>query len=152
GAAALDGGGYAVSLLNEEHHQHDLEVLATCLSTTATTDNVLALVKSTAMVAKQTTAVMTSFCPADFPVALGGFSNAAGRALLKDVSSAPVWGTSANPLILSQVDDGELGPPVGWQTKVFNGNFAATKEVIAFAVCGNAPSLRTYVYSIRVPE
>ena len=36
GAAPLDGGGYAVSLFNEEHHQHDLEVMVTCLATATT--------------------------------------------------------------------------------------------------------------------
>ena len=151
-AAPLEGGGYSVSLLNEEHHPHDVEVMATCLATAAATDNTLTLVKSTVTTAKQSIGTATSFCPSDFPVALGGFSNADGRVLLQDMGSAPVWGTSSNPIPLGEVEDGQMGPPIGWQMRVFNANYVSAAEIIGFGICGNAPSLQTYIYSVPVPQ
>src|SRR5262249_26986079 len=70
---------------------------------------------------------------------------------LLDMESGPVWGTSANPVPLSQIADGQTGPPAGWQVKVFN-NFFVPAEIVAFTICGNVPSLQTFVYSVPVPQ
>src|SRR5262249_38062850 len=104
--APLDGAGYAVTDVNEEHHQHEGEFIATCLAIGGVADNALVLVSNSVSVAKRATGTATTFCPAESPVALGGFSNAGGYRL-QDLGSAPVWGTSANPVTLASMDDGE---------------------------------------------
>ena len=150
-AAQLDGGGYAVFLLNSNAtHQHDLEVLVTCLTAAATTDNALTLVKATVSAASKSIGTAMSFCPPDSPVALGGFSNA-DTVLLQDTGSAPVWGTSSNPVLLGDVADGQTGPPTGWQMTVLNTNSAAA-GIIAYSICGKAPALQTFIYSVAVPQ
>src|SRR5262245_30256552 len=122
-AAALDGAGFAAQLQNTEHHSKHLEIMLTCLSPAATSDNTLVLSKSEpVMVPRSVWGVATTFCPADYPVALGGFSNADGRAQLLDAGAGPVWGASANPLLLVNVPDGQTGPPTGWQARVLNQN------------------------------
>jgi hypothetical protein len=113
-------------------------------------DNTFQLVKSSGTAAKQTIGSVTSFCPPDSPVAFAGFSTADGR-LLQDAGSAPVWGTSANPILLTDVPDGATGPPTGWQMHVFN-NISSTPGFSAFAVCGKATSVQTFVYSFPVPQ
>jgi hypothetical protein len=116
--APLMGGGYAVSYENEEHHLKEAEAIMTCLATAATTDNTLTLVKASATIGKLASSTITAFCPAEFPVALGGFSNADGRVYLLDQGGAPVWGTSSNPTSLANLPDGQTGPPTGWQVKL----------------------------------
>jgi hypothetical protein len=143
--AQLDGGGYAVSLLNIYHAVHDIEAIVTCLTAAATTDNALTLVAGNATAAPQSVGTATSFCSADFPVALGGFSNA-DAINLQDVGSAPVWGTSSNPVLLADLPDGQTGPPTGWQVKVSNA-LTSSAGIISYSICGKAPSLQTFVYS-----
>src|SRR5262249_22532086 len=75
----------------------------------------------------------------------GGFSNANGYGL-QDADSAPVWGSSAAPLVLVDVSDGQTGPPTGWQMKIFNGNIPR-ETIISYAIFGDAPSLSAFVYS-----
>jgi hypothetical protein len=148
-ATQLNGGGYALQVFNTEHHAKVLQAMATCLATAASSDNTLQLVKTTGSVAKQTTGTVTSFCPPDSPVAFGGFSNADGR-FLQDDGSAPVWGSSGAPVFLNDVPDGAtMGPPSGWQVRVFN-NLSNNPQVLAFAYCGNGPSVQTFVYSVPV--
>ena len=149
-AAQLDGGGYSLSVFNTEHHAKNLEALVICIATAVSTDNALQLVKSTGTAAKQTIGTATSFCLTESPVAFGGFSTADGR-LLRDAGSAPVWGTSESPLLLGDVQDGDTGPPTGWQMQVFN-NISASPDFAAFALCGNAPTARTFVYSVPAPQ
>jgi hypothetical protein len=151
-ASPLMGGGYSVSIYNEEHHQHDIEAKVTCLAAAATTDNAVTLVRASVTVAKLSSGSVISFCPPDSPVALGGFSNADGRALLVDAGSAPVWGTSSNPVSLADLPDGQTGPPTGWQIKVYNSNFFATAEATVFGLCGKAPGLQAFIYSVPVPQ
>jgi len=150
-AAQIDGAGFEVQVFNTEHHVKSLEALATCLATAVSPDNTLQLVKSAGSAAKQTTGTATSFCPADAPVAYGGFSTADGR-FLRDAASAPVWGASGSPLALLDVPDGATGPPTGWQMKVFN-NISPTPGFSVYALCGKAtPGLQTFVYSVPVPQ
>lgn len=144
-AAQIDGGGYSVSLFNDSHHTHNIAAVATCVSRAVTSDNTLVLAKATGTAASQDTGSVVSFCPAAYPVAIGGFSNANGSGL-QDATSAPVWGTSGNPLFLADVPDGQTGPPTGWQMKVFNGNIPR-ETIVAYAICGNVPQLQTFVYS-----
>ena len=144
-AAAIAGGGFAVSLLNTEHHLKDFGVLATCLSPSASTDNTVVLIPGSATAAASTVGTVNSFCNSDYPVALGGFSNA-DNVLLQEVGSAPVWGTSASPLSLSNIPDGQTGPPTGWGVRVYNTSTAAG-AITSYSVCGKAPSLQTFVYS-----
>jgi hypothetical protein len=61
-----------------------------------------------------------------------------------------VWGTSASPITLADIADGQTGPPSGWQVKVFN-NYFVPAESTAFAICGKAPTVQTFVYSTRPP-
>ena len=151
-AAALDGAGFAALVQNTEHHSKHLEIMVTCLSPAATSDNTLVLSSSAAMVPRTLTGVATSFCPADYPVAVGGFSNADGRTQLLDAGAGPVWGTSANPLLLYNLPDGQTGPPTGWQVRVLNQNGFNAQEIIGTAVCGKVPGLQTFIYSASVPQ
>lgn len=143
-AAQIDGGGYSVSLFNDSHHTHNIAAVATCLASAATSDGTLVLAKTSGTAQSGETGSVTSFCPANFPVALAGFSNANGSGL-QDADSAPAWGTSSNPSYLADQPDGPTGPPTGWQVKVFNGNIPR-ETIIAYAVCGNA-GLQTFIYS-----
>jgi hypothetical protein len=145
----LDGGGLLNALYNVNCHAQQFVAFASCLSSSASTDNKLTMVKASTSAGRNVVGVATAFCPAEAPVVLGGFSNADG-ALLQDTSSAPVWGSSANPVLLADVPDGAIGPPTGWQTKVLNIG-TATVGVDSIAVCGNAPSLQTFVYSRTLP-
>src|SRR5436190_2035098 len=95
GASQIDGGGITVTLFNIEHHEKQWEGLVTCLSMAASTDNTLVFAKGTAQIPKQTSGVANAFCPADSPVALGGFSNADGT-FVQEAGSAPLWGSSAS--------------------------------------------------------
>ena len=147
-AAQLAGGGFAVSLNNTEHHLKDFEVLLTCLALSAAADNSFALIQTASTAAAGAVGTISSFCTADFPVALGGFSNA-NDIVLQEVGSAPVWGTSANPLSLSDIPDGQTGPPTGWQVKVLNPQRAAA-GFTAYSLCAKAPSLQTFVYSVPI--
>lgn len=146
GTVSLDGGGYAVSLLNQYHAVHDIEAMVTCLTPAATTDKTLTLAAGNAAAGAQSVGIATSFCSADFPVALGGFSNA-DAINLQDVGSAPVWGTSSNPVLLTDLPDGPTGAPTGWQVKVLN-NLSSNAAIMSYSICGKAPSLQTYVYSV----
>src|SRR5262249_11979228 len=78
-AAVLDGAGFSASIANQEHHSKHVEIMVTCLSPAATSDNTLVLSRATAMVGRSGVETATSFCPADYPVALGGLSNGDGR-------------------------------------------------------------------------
>src|SRR5262249_32266646 len=109
-AAVLDGAGFSASIANQEHHSKHVEIMVTCLSPAATSDNTLVLSRSTAMVGRSGVETATSFCPADYPVALGGLSNGDGRIQLEDAGAGPVWGTSANPQFLFDLPDGQSGP------------------------------------------
>src|SRR4029077_11880634 len=110
----------------------------------------LAMAKASSSAARNATVSATAYCPADSPVALGGFSSADGT-ILQDVASAPAWGTAASPTALADVADGMTGPPTGWQAKVLNSGSAAA-TVTSFAICGKAPTLQTFVSSIPVPQ
>jgi hypothetical protein len=149
--AQLDSSGYSVSLYNQEHHQHNAQAMVTCLAAAAiTTDNTLTLVKGTASTPSFSTGTATSFCSPDYPVAVGGFSNANGVELLEAVS-APVWGTSSSLVLLGDVADGQTGAPTGWQVKVINNSIVAA-GIISYGICGKAPALQTFVYSVPVPQ
>jgi hypothetical protein len=152
--AQLDGGGYVVSLITvgEAHHSSwNLEISLPCVSALVTTDDTLTLVKTTGTAAARSLTTRTTFCPSDFPVALGGFSNADGI-WLEPSSAAPVWGTPANPVSLDETVDGQTGPPNGWQARVFN-HFNAPVLFVGYGLCGKAPALQTFVYSApTVPE
>jgi hypothetical protein len=145
-AAQLDGAGYAVSILNTQHVAHDVAAMVTCLATATTTDSTLMLVTGKATVGARSVGTATSFCSPDFPVALGGFSNA-DVLDLQDAGSAPVWGTSSNPVLLADVADGQMGPPIGWQAKVFN-SLASSAQIVSYGICGKVPPLQTYIYSV----
>lgn len=145
----IDGGGLTQSLYNINCHAQQFEGFVSCLSSAASTDSKLAMAKASTSAPRTSVGVATAFCPADSPVALGGFSNADGT-ILQDTASAPVWGSSASPILLADLADGPTGPPTGWQAKVFNsGN--GTLGIDSVAVCGKAPSLQTYVYSATLP-
>jgi hypothetical protein len=88
-AAQLDGAGYALVVDNVEHHDKNLEALATCLSTSASSDNTLQLVRVTGNVARLTLGTVSAFCPADAPVAFGGFSNA-NAVSIQDYGGSPI--------------------------------------------------------------
>src|SRR5262249_17143324 len=137
------GGGYAVTHQNTDHHKHEFEVMITCLSPAATADGSLMLAKTTATANPRSIGTATTFCSPAFPVALAGFSNADAPAQL-DIAATPVWATASNPTFLADLADGEAAPPTGWQVKVFNTTSNAV-DVIAYAVCGKAPSLRTFI-------
>ena len=145
-AAQLDGGGYIVSLVNNYHVQHTVEATVTCLATAASTDNTLMLIEGKATAASQSVGIATSFCSPDFPVALGGFSNA-DAVDMQDAGSAPVWGTNLNPVLLAAVADGQMGPPTGWQVKVFN-SLPSAAGIISYSICAKAPLLQTYIHSV----
>src|SRR4051794_14991491 len=87
--ASLMGGGVTIDNYNEEHHTHNREAKVVCLSAAASSDNTFTLVKSSLSVARTSAGTITNFCPADSPVALGGFSNGDGR-FLTDYGSSPV--------------------------------------------------------------
>ena len=148
-AAQLDGAGYSLSVYNAEHHDKNLQALATCLALSASADNALQIVGATGSVAKLSLGTVTSFCPADSPVAFNGFSNADAVAVY-DYGGGPVWGTSASPIVLSSLADGTtMGPPTGWQSRVYN--LFGSPTVVAYALCGKAPTMRTYIYSVSAP-
>lgn len=149
-SAQINGGGYSMTMNNIEHHTKYWEAFVTCLSMAASSDNTFAFPTGNGSIPRQSTGTANAFCPADYPVALGGYSNADGRAL-KDMGSAPLWGTSASPVTLGSLSDGQTGPPTGWQVKVYNTNFSATVPAVAVAVCAKAPSLQAYVYSAPIP-
>jgi hypothetical protein len=145
----LDGGGLSLSIYNINCHAQQFVAFASCLATSTSTDNKLTMAKASTSTARGAMGTATSFCPAEAPVAISGFSNADGT-ILQDQASTPVWGSSASPVLLADLPDGPTGPPTGWQTKVLNtGN--NTLAVDSVAVCGNAPSLQTYVYSRTLP-
>jgi Repeat of unknown function (DUF5648) len=93
----------------------------------------------------------TSFCPADYPVALGGFSNGDGRIQLEDAGAGPVWGTSATPQFLFDLPEGQTGAPTGWMVRVRNLSTFNAQEITAVTVCGKVSGLQTFVYSASVP-
>ena len=132
-AAQIDGGGVALTMDNVEHHAKQWEAFITCLAITASSDNTFAFPSGSVSTPKLSTGVANAFCPADFPVAMSGFSNGNGLTL-KDVGSAPLWGTSASPVTLGSVADGTTGPPTGWQVKVYNTSFSASVSAVAVAV------------------
>jgi hypothetical protein len=148
-AAALDGGGISLNIYNIDCHLKEWVASLNCLSNASSTDNAPVLAKASTTAARAATGQAMAFCPADSPVALGGFSNADGT-VLQDVVSAPVWGTAASPTLLADQPDGQTGPPTGWQVKVTNTGMS-TLEVDSYAVCGKAPTLQTFVYSATVP-
>jgi hypothetical protein len=145
----LDGAGYSISAYNTEHHDKNLEALAMCVATAASTDNTFQIVQASGNVTKSSQGTVTAFCPADSPVAFGGFSNA-DAVFVYDYGGAPVWGTSASPIVLNSLSDGTtMGPPTGWQVRVFNA--FSTSPVIGFALCGKAPSMKAYIYAVASP-
>jgi hypothetical protein len=121
-----------------------------CLAAGASSDGTLTLVASSTSVARNAVGTVTNFCPADSPVALGGFSSANGI-FTSDYGSSPVWGTSAAPVLLSTLPDGQTGPPTGWSSKVFNPDPTSSTTIQAYAICGKSPNLQTFVYSTPVP-
>ena len=148
-SAQLDGAGYSISVYNTEHHDKNLQALAMCVATAASTDNAFQIVSASATVAKFGQGAVTAFCPQDSPVAFGGFSNA-DAVLVYDYGGGPVWGTSASPILLGSLSDGTtMGPPTGWQARVYN--VFSTSPVVAFALCGKAPSMRAYIYAATSP-
>ena len=146
----LDGGGLSVSLNNVNCHAQQYEAFIGCLSSAASTDNRLTMAKASVSTPKNSVGDATAFCPADSPVALGGFSSADG-AILRDTASAPAWGGSGSPILLADVADGPTGPPTGWQVKVSNTS-NTTRSVDSIAICGKAPSLQAFVYSVSSPQ
>ncbi|MEO7158766.1 MAG: hypothetical protein ABI039_14465 [Vicinamibacterales bacterium] len=149
-AAQLDGAGYSLSVYNTEHHEKNLEALATCVALSASADNTFQLVRASGAVARGSYGTVTSFCPADSPVAFGGFSDADAVAI-QDYGGGPVWGTSATPIVLSSLADGTtMGPPTGWQVWV-NNVFSSNTAVVAYALCGKAPTMRVYISSVSAP-
>jgi hypothetical protein len=80
-AAQLDGGGYSLALLNVDHHVYNVELAATCLASAVSSDNALIVARAPVTVARQTIGTVRSFCTSDYPVALGGFSNADSKNL-----------------------------------------------------------------------
>ena len=147
-SSQLDGAGYSVNVYNAEHHDKNTQALAMCVATAASTDSVFQIVNASATMTLGQGAV-TAFCPPDSPVAFGGFSNA-DEVLLYDFGTGPVWGTSANPIFLSSLaDDATMGPPTGWQARVYN--VTSTARVVAFALCGKAPSMQSFIYAVTSP-
>jgi hypothetical protein len=147
--AQLDGAGYLVEVFNTEHHDKNLQALALCIATAASTDNTLQLVRASGTVAKLTQGTVTAYCPADSPVAFGGISNVDAVSMY-DYGAGPVWGTSASPIVLGSLANGtSMGPPTGWQVRVYNA--FSNAPVVAFALCGKAPTLRAYIYAVSAP-
>src|SRR5215218_4065662 len=145
-SAQINGGGYVVSLISvgEAHHNSwDLEIVLPCLSAAALADNTLTIVSNRGSAAANAYSAQISYCPSDFPVALGGFSNADAM-WLTDSGSAPAWGTPSNPVLLRELGDGQTGPPGGWQSTVFN-RFGVPVLLMAFAICGKSPSLQSFI-------
>ena len=67
-----------------------------------------------------------------------------------DYGGAPVWGTAANPIVLGSLANGtSMGPPTGWQVRVFNA--FSNAAVVAFALCGKAPDMKVFVYTANAP-
>lgn len=148
-AAQLDGAGYSIEVYNTEHHDKNLQALAMCIATAGSTDGAFQLVRASGNVVKFSQGTVTAFCPPDSPVAFGGFSNADAVSVY-DYGSGPVWGSSAGPIVLSGLANGtSMGPPTGWQVRVYSAFANAT--VAAVALCGKAPALRTYIYSVTAP-
>jgi hypothetical protein len=145
----LTGAGVSLNIYNIDCHLKEWVASMNCLSNAASADNAPVLAKASVQAARGATGTAMAFCPADSPVALGGFSNADGT-VLQDVVSAPVWGSSGSAQLLADLPDGQTGPPTGWQVKVQNTGMT-TVEVDSYAVCGKAPSLQTFVYSATVP-
>src|SRR5262245_14124586 len=86
-ASQIDGGGLSLSIYNIDCHLKEWVGSVNCLSTAASSDNTLTLVKASVQTAAKATGSPMAFCPADSPVALGGFSNADGT-VLQDTTSA----------------------------------------------------------------
>jgi hypothetical protein len=76
------------------HGTWHLEIVLSCLAYAASTDFKLSIAKS-----KQwcggSDSTQTAYCPDDSSVAVAGFSDS-DAVRLKDVGSAPAWGTSRN--------------------------------------------------------
>jgi hypothetical protein len=75
----LNGGGYLLGLatVGEAHHNTwNFEIVLSCVAMAAGADGALVLVKTRGVAAPATSSSLIAYCPADFPVALGGFSNA----------------------------------------------------------------------------
>ncbi len=147
----IDGGGISLTLNNIEHHAKTWEAFIICFSPNTSTDGTVTFVKANTAIPKQSIGVVTAFCPADSPVALTGFSSSDGT-ILQDVSLGPVWGTSANPILLSSLPDGQTGPPTGWQAKILNNFTGSSVGASSIVVCGKAPGLQAFVYSTPVPQ
>ena len=148
-AAQIDGGGYSLSVYNTEHHAKNLEAMITCLSPAASADGTLQFARGSGPVAKASLGTVTTFCPADSPVAFGGYSSA-DNIIVLDYGSAPVWGTSASPILLNSLADGTtMGPPTGWQVRVFN--IVNPTTVTVYAICGKAPTMKTFISAINAP-
>jgi len=147
--AQLNGAGYSLSIYNTEHHDKNLQALAMCVSTAASSDNAFQLARASGSVAKLTQGTVTAFCPADSPVAFAGFDNADSIFTI-EYASAPVWGTAAAPILLSSLADGAtMGPPTGWQSRVYN--TFSTQPVVTYALCGKASQMKSYIYSAASP-
>src|SRR5262249_33684389 len=69
----LVGGGLSSTLYNINCHGSTFEAFVGCIAPAVSTDNKLVMVKATATAGKEAIATATAFCPADSPVALGGF-------------------------------------------------------------------------------
>src|SRR5262245_10227515 len=106
----LDGGGLTISMYNINCHAQQFEASMSCMSMSTSTDNKLVMAKASSTAPRSSIGTAVAFCPADSPVAFGGFSAADGT-MLQDVASAPAWGTSASPVFLADVADGTMGPP-----------------------------------------
>ena len=150
--AQILGGGYETTIQNEEHHIKWVMMTATCLATAATTDNTFALVRTTTTLAQQTTGTAIGFCPSDFPVAVGGFSNADGRLKLSDGGSAPVWGTAESTSFLLDMPNGQGPPPTGWLVRASNLEGFLSRNLVGTTICGKVPGAQTFVYSTNAPQ
>ncbi len=147
--AQLAGAGYSIEVYNTEHHDKNLQALAICVATAASADNAIQIATASATIAKLGQGAVKVFCPPDSPVAFGGFSNA-DAVTVYDYGGGPVWGTSASPILLSSLADGTtMGPPTGWQMRVYN--VFSSAPVVAFALCGKAPAMQANIYAVTSP-
>jgi hypothetical protein len=145
--AQIVGGGYLVSIENTEDEgaHENAELRISCLDPSVSADHAVILTRASIVTYGQSTASISSFCTADYPVALGGFGDADGLGLY-DQGSAPVWGSESNPQHLNDASPAVMGPPTGMNTQMRSeSNGLAT--ITAFTICGNVPAARTYLYS-----
>lgn len=146
--AELNGAGHVLSLaaIGEARHRNwTFELMLQCMSALATADDTLVLATTRTFAGAGSTTMVSAFCPADFPVAFTGFSNADGLRL-RDFDSAPAWGGNAKVVRASDLADGQTSAPTGWQAAVTHDATTPVAYVI-HALCGKAPSAQAFIYS-----